>query len=123
MPVTAKLSKALYERLGEEIADQLVDWFNQLDVTSRNDLREFNEQNFSRFDSKLEQRISEVKSVLREEMAALRSEVKTEIEGVRTEIARLEARLEKRLGQMGADFIKWSFVFWAAAIAAIVGFR
>jgi len=27
MPVTAKLSKAFYDRLGEEVANELVDWF------------------------------------------------------------------------------------------------
>jgi len=27
MPVTARLSKLFYERLGEEVANELVDWF------------------------------------------------------------------------------------------------
>ena len=36
MPVTAKLSKASYERFGEKIANELVDWFNQVDATYRN---------------------------------------------------------------------------------------
>lgn len=28
MPVTAKLSKLFYDRLGEQIANELVEWFN-----------------------------------------------------------------------------------------------
>jgi hypothetical protein len=57
MPVTAKLSKAFYDRLGEEVANELVDWFNLVDATYRADLRELNELNFARFDSRVEQRL------------------------------------------------------------------
>ncbi len=94
MPVTAKLSKAFYERLGEQIANELVDWFNAVDATYRNDLRELNEANFARFDAKLEQRITE-----------LRSELLAEF---RTGLTNLEARLERRIARSHADFIKWT---------------
>jgi len=59
VPVTAKLSKLFYERLGEQIADELVGWFNAVDATYRSDLRELNELNFARFDAKLEQRFAQ----------------------------------------------------------------
>ena len=29
MPVTARLSKAFYDQLGEQVANELVDWFNR----------------------------------------------------------------------------------------------
>ena len=58
MPVTAKLSLALYEKLGENVANELVDWFNAVDATYRSDLRELNELNFARFDAKVEQRLA-----------------------------------------------------------------
>ncbi len=64
MPVTARLSKRFYDTLGEEIANELVDWFNRVDETYRGDLRELNELNFARFDAKLEQRLAQVKSDL-----------------------------------------------------------
>jgi hypothetical protein len=60
MPVTAKLSRAFYDRLGDEIANELVSWFNAVDATYRQDLRELNEQNFVRFDAKLGQRLAEL---------------------------------------------------------------
>jgi hypothetical protein len=53
-----------YERLGEQVANELVDWFNAVDVTYRSDLRELNEQNFARCDAKLEQRIAELSAEL-----------------------------------------------------------
>jgi hypothetical protein len=64
VPVTARLSKRFYDVFGEEIASELVDWFNQVDETYRTDLRELNELNFARFDAKLEQRLAQVKSDL-----------------------------------------------------------
>ena len=64
MPVTARLSKHFYEVLGEDIANELVDWFNAVDLTYRSDLRELNELNFARFDAKLEQRLAELRTDL-----------------------------------------------------------
>jgi hypothetical protein len=62
VPVTAKLSKRFYEVLGEDVANELVDWLNAVDLTYRADLREMNELNFARFDAKLEQRVAELRS-------------------------------------------------------------
>ena len=59
MPVTAKLSRKFYETLGDEVANELVEWFNQVDATYRGDLRELNELNFARFDAKTEQRFAQ----------------------------------------------------------------
>src|SRR5438105_14229221 len=59
MPVTAVLSKKFYEKFGEDITNELVNWFNAVDATYRADLRDLNERNFARFDAKLEQRLAE----------------------------------------------------------------
>ena len=45
MPVTAKLSRKFYERFGDDITTELVDWFNAVDDTYRNQLKELNELN------------------------------------------------------------------------------
>ena len=71
MPVTVKLSRKFYETFGDEIANELVEWFNQVDATYRGELRELNELNFARFDTKLEQRVAE----LRREMADQRTDL------------------------------------------------
>jgi hypothetical protein len=71
VPVTARLSKRLYDVLGEDVANELVDWFNTVDLTYRADLRELNELNYARFEAKLEQRLAE----LRTEIAGLRTEL------------------------------------------------
>jgi hypothetical protein len=92
MPVTARLSLKFYERFGEDIANELVEWFNAVDSTYRSELTTLNELNFARFDAKLEQRIAE-----------LRAEFRTELRDVK------------------ADLIKWMFVFVAGSTATILG--
>jgi hypothetical protein len=66
MPVTAKLSRKFYERFGDDIANELVNWFNTVDATYRADLRQFNELNFARFDSSMEARLARIDTKLAE---------------------------------------------------------
>ncbi len=100
MPVTAKLSRKFYEKLGDDIATELVEWFNQVDASYRSDLRDFNDANFARFDAKLEQRLAETRA----EMAA--------------GFARADARLEQRLAEVKSDLLRWMFRFWLGSVAA-----
>ncbi len=63
-PVTGKLSREFYDRLGDKVVDELVGLLNDMDATFRAELREMNEQNFQRFDAKLEQRMAELEAEL-----------------------------------------------------------
>ena len=90
MPVTAKLSRKFYDKLGDEVANELVEWFNLVDATYRSDLRELNELNFARFDAKLEQRIAQLG-------AELRAEMQVGFARVDQRFAEFEAKLTKRL--------------------------
>ncbi|HWP36926.1 MAG TPA: hypothetical protein VNL18_05160 [Gemmatimonadales bacterium] len=99
MPVTAKLSKQFYDRLGEDIANELVEWFNAVDATYRADLRELNELNFARFDAKLDQRIAELRAK------------------IDTTAAQINATLERRLG----DQTRWLFAAWASLMIPVIG--
>ena len=62
MPVTARLSKNFYDRFGDDVANELVEWFNSVDATYRANLRELNEMNFARFDAKMEQRLGKLEA-------------------------------------------------------------
>ena len=110
MPVTVKLSQKFYETFGDEITNELVEWFNQVDATYRADLRELNELNFTRFDAKLEQRISEVRREM--EVGFARLDAKLE-----QRVAQLDAKLE----QVKAELIKWMFIFLAGTTVTILG--
>jgi len=108
------LSKRFYDVFGEEIANELVTWFNQVDDTYRTDLRELNEVNFARFDAKLEQRIVELHAELRGEISGLRKDMESGF-------ARVDARLEQRLAEVKSDLVKWMFAFWAPTALGVIG--
>ena len=95
MPVTAKLSRRFYEVLGEDIANELVDWFNAVDLTYRSDLRELNELNFARFDAKVEQRFAESDARLERRFAEF--EVRWD-----RRFVELEARWDQRFVELDA---------------------
>jgi len=114
MPVTAKLSRRFYDTFGDEIANELVDWFNQVDTTYRSDLRELNELNFARFDAKLEQRMAELDAKIEQRVAELRGEVVTQMQtGF--------SALRSEMGVLRADLVKWMFVFWAGTALTVLG--
>ena len=75
MPVTAKLSRKFYERFGDELTNELVEWFNQVDATCRSELRELNELNFARFDAKLVSEIERAFGRLETRMATFETRI------------------------------------------------
>ena len=117
MPVTARLSKRFYDVLGEDVANELVDWFNAVDLTYRADLRELNELNYARFEAKLEQRLAELRAELRAEIAGLRAEIRTELQEVRTEVHQGNMALER----VRAELLRWMFGFWVTTFIGVAG--
>ena len=130
MPVTAKFSQFFYDRLGHQVADELVDWCNAVDTTYRSDLREVNELNYARFEAKLEQRISELRSELTIRMDRLETKLDTKLDRTVAEHAfaqinarfdqlasTLDAKLERRLGEQS----RWFLGAWGILLAAIIG--
>lgn len=134
MPVTARLSKLFYERLGEEVTNELVDWFNAVDATYRADLRELNELNFARFDAKVEQRIATLEARLEGKMAALESRLDGKMVALESRLggkmvalesslekkienglSALSAKLERRL----AEQTKWLIMAWLSLLIAM----
>ena len=90
MPVTAKLSSNFYERLGDDVANELVGLLNGMDSEYLTELRRQNEINFARSDAKLEQRVAELRADIRSGIADLRAEFKTEFGELRAEMARAQ---------------------------------
>jgi hypothetical protein len=67
VPVTAKLSKQFYDRLGEQVANELVEWFNQVDATYKSDVRELNAANMARIDLRFAELEVRVERALKEQ--------------------------------------------------------
>jgi hypothetical protein len=78
--------------LGDEIANELVEWFNQVDATYCADLRVLIELNPARFGASLKQQNAELK-----------------------------ARLNRRITDLRTDLIKWMFGFWIGTLAPLAG--
>jgi len=121
VPVTAKLSKRFYDVLGEDVANELVDWFNAVDLTYRADLRELNELNFGRFDAKLEQRLAELRAELREAIAQLRADLRQEIAEVRLEFRTELQQVRAEVQQVRSDLLRWMFGFWVTTLLTMAG--
>ena len=96
MPITARLSRRFYEKLGDEVTNELVDWLNAVDQSYRQEFRDLFEANFSRLDARLAQQSAELRAELRTEFTL--------------RIAALEVKL-----------VRWMFGFWIGSWAAILG--
>ncbi len=92
MPVTAKLSRNFYERFGDEIAVEFVDWFNAVDSTYQNQLRELNELNWQRFRAELH-----------------------------ATVAQSEARLNEKFSEKFTEMMKWMFIYWTGTVLSLGG--
>ena len=114
MPVTAKLSRKFYELFGDEIANELVTWFNDVDANYRADLRELNELNFARFDAKVEQRFAEADAKWERRFVQLEARVERGF-------ADADAKLERRFAEQRADLLRWTFVYWGGSVVTTVG--
>ena len=108
--VTARLSQKFYERFGEDVTNELVNWFNAVDATYRSELRDLNEVNFARFDAKLEQRLAQLDAKWEGRWHQLD--------------AKWEGRwhqVDAKLAELKSDLLKWMFLFWATTGVALGG--
>jgi hypothetical protein len=106
MPVTARLSRKFYETFGEDVTNELVELLNNVYTTSREDLRELIESNFSRFDGKL----AEMNGRWEGRAAAFDAKLEQRLAEFSRDLAQLESRLTWRM-----------FAFWAPTALAVIG--
>jgi hypothetical protein len=132
MPVTAKLSRRFYEVFGDEIANELVDWFNAVDATYRADLDRLNELNFQRFDTNVERRFAEFEAKVEQRFAEFQTYVdgrfaeadtklETRLADLRAEMKQGFAHLRADMAGQRADLTKWMFAFWAGTLFPLAG--
>lgn len=103
VPFTAKPSRQFYEKLGDQLVNELIDLINTVDLTYKNELTEQNEA--SRAD-----RLQETTRVMGAELRSLRTHVESGVRDLKAEIAAARA-----------DIIKWMFVFVVGTGITVVG--
>ena len=120
MPVTAKLSQKFYQRLGDDIATELVEWFNAVDATYRSDVRAIADAQSARIDAQMGQ----MRAELRQEIGALGADLRQEIAGQGAELRREigELRTETRAGfaDLKAELLRWMFLFWVGTMGTVL---
>lgn len=120
IPVTARLSKLFYDRLGEEIAQELVDWFNTVDATYRANLRELNELNFARFDAKVGERLAELRMQFRDEISARLIPLEARMTEFQVDLERRTQTLRTDIQRSKVSLVKWMFAFWAPTALTLI---
>jgi hypothetical protein len=114
MPVTARLSQRFYERFGDDVTNELVEWFNAVDATYKAELKEFNELNFARFDAKVEQRFAQADAKLEQRFALLDQRF-TKLE------ADLRVALASGLSGLRAQLMTWIVGLWITSALSFAG--
>lgn len=114
MAIATNFSKEFYDKLGHEVVEEMVNWFNQTDVEYRTQLRDLNDRNYARFEAKLEQRFSEQDAKWGERFGAL----ETAIERRSSE---QDVKWERRQNEQFSHLLKWMFVFWSTSLVSMIG--
>ena len=127
MPVTARLSKRFYDTFGDEIANDLVEWFNQGDATYRQELREQNDFNWGRVEARIgqgearmEARISQAESRMESRLVEMETRLRSEFH---QELTGLRADMDVGLERLRSDLLKWMFLFWCGTALTVLGLR
>lgn len=106
VPVTARLSRRFYDAIGDDAANDLVNWMNDVDATYRTDLLRLNDANLDRFSAEIARHAAELRGEMDRRFAELRGE-----------IDRRFAELDTRLSQFEARMLRWMLVFWTGTMA------
>jgi hypothetical protein len=103
MSVSPRLSTKLHETLGQSAAEDLVTWLDE-ERSERLQLREAIRADFAE---------------LRQEMHAGFAKTHDRIHDVETTLRGEIHVVDRRVAEVKADLMKWSFVFWVGAVTAI----
>lgn len=123
MPVAAKLSRRFYDQLGDDVANELVNWFNAVDETYRNQLRELNELNWERFRSELRAEGIAIRSEAEKRLAEMDKKLDTRFAAIDARFERVEAsfpaleqKIDAKFARCETKMYKAMFAFWTATI-------
>ena len=92
MPVAAKLMSKLYQKFGDEVATELVDWMNAVEGSFRTEFSAMFDAQFSRIEARL---------------AQLTAELRVEI--------------EQRASASEKSLLRWMIALWFGQMGALIG--
>jgi hypothetical protein len=106
VPVTARVSGKFYERFGDDIANELVDWFNAVDATYQGQLKEINDVNWARMEARFD--------AFDARMNAFESRIVGRMDA-------FESRMEAQFQKFRSEMLLWMFGFWTATVIPLSG--
>ena len=132
VPVTAKLSKRFYEQLGDDVATELVNWFNAVDTDYRGQLERMNDLNWERFKGQLSAIAASMHAELQNEIGKLRAEMYAELGKLRSEmhaeLGKFRAEMHAELGNLRSEMHvaltnqnRMLFGYWFTTMLALAG--
>jgi hypothetical protein len=117
MPITARLSRKFYDKLGDDVANELVEWFNAVDTSYRQEFRDLFEANFGR----MEARLGAFEARLEARFAQQSAGFDVKLNHVETRFAQQTAEFDVKLHQTETRLVRWMFGFWVGSLAATLG--
>ena len=128
MPVTARLSGKFYERFGDDIANELVEWFNAVDSTYQTQLKEVNDLNWARMQARFDAfdaRMDAIEARISGRMDDFEARINGRMDAFEAHISgrmdAFEAHIEARLQKFRSEMLLWMFAFWSATVIPIIG--
>jgi len=124
VPVTARLSGKFYEQFGDEITNELVDWFNAVDSTYQTQLKEVNDLNWARMQARFEAfdaRLDVFEAKITGRMDAFEERILGRTGAQDGRMDAFGAMIEGRLDEIQREMLVWMFGFWSATVIPIIG--
>ncbi len=102
MPVTARLSQQFFQRLGDEVTNELVAWLNDVDASYRQEFKELFEANFARIEARME---------------ALEARTDSKLDRLGTE---MRGEFRSDLAELKSELLRWMFLFWVGTMGTVL---
>jgi DNA anti-recombination protein RmuC len=116
MPLTLKLSHKFYQALGQDVTNEFVEALNSVDAAYRTDIRDSFEQQFERFDAKLDQRLTSLRAELEQRITSLRADLDMKWTERWTT---LDAKVDRNAERLKSELLRWMFGFWISTLAGL----
>ena len=114
MPITPTLSRKFYEKFGDEVTNELVNWLNAVDQSYRQEFRELFSAHFGQLRAEMETLRAELRAEIDLKIGALRAELLVAMASQKAEFHEMLAASERRL-------LRWLIGLWIATLPAMAG--
>jgi hypothetical protein len=110
----SSMPSALRERLGNEAAAGLAEWFTDVGKEWKADV-------MGSVSDRFERRLVEETAKLRGDIAGLRQEMTTGFSELRQELTRGLSDVRHEMADQRFELLKWAFLFWVGQFFAVAG--